>query len=273
MSVLVAAGSPSPVVKWPGGKRRLADRIRAEFPDPPINFYWEPFAGGAAVFLSIPVDDQPLRGCVLADTNRRLMDTYAAIGTDCEDVIARLESLAAGHSENAYYRVRDAFNRGLAGTDLAAAFIYLNKTGFNGLYRENRSGEFNVPYGHRPFAYDAANLRSAAEKFKQAELRTGDFDLVDPGLNDVVYCDPPYHDTFTAYSGGGFSEDDQVRLRDACLKWAESGATVIISNSMTDFTVELYSDFRIHEIEAARTISRNGNGRQPVIEMLGVLRP
>lgn len=259
-----------PVVKWPGGKRRLVGRITGEFPDPPINTYWEPFAGGAAVFFAVA--DRALH-CVLTDTNRRLIHTYRALAEDCDAVLERLDELADKHCEEAYYRVRDDFNEGLEGARLAAAFIYLNKTGFNGLYRENLRGGFNVPFGHRPFVPERKSLRSAARCLRRAELRVGDFTLVAPASNDVVYCDPPYHNTFTSYSSGGFGETDQIRLRDACLEWAEKGATVIVSNSLNPFTTELYRNFTIRKVEAPRPINRNGKGRKPVLEILAILRP
>ena len=153
-------------------------------------------------------------------------------------------------------------------------FIYLNKTCFNGLYRVNRKGRFNVPIGRQsnPNVCDSANIKAASEVLKKAELRVWAFDAdaVAPQAGDLVYCDPPYDGTFTGYTGNGFDADDQTRLRDCCRRWREAGAYVIVSNSDTELVRDLYSDFVIHEVRAPRSINSAGDGRGKTTDLLMV---
>ena len=259
-----------PLVKWPGGKRRLVAEIRALFPDQPINTLWEPFCGGAAVFLHC--HRELVVGGELSDVNSRLIGTYKSVKAEPDKVNEALFALAEQHCEKAYYDARKRFNEGLEGADLAAYFIYLNRTGFNGLYRENSRGNFNVPYGHREFTWDANNITAVGEALQNCRLAVRDFNDISSDAQDVVYCDPPYHDTFTNYASGGFSQAEQERLVESCRMWAATGATVIVSNSLSAYTRELYDGFDIVPVTAHRSISRDGANRRVERELLGVIR-
>ncbi len=259
-----------PLVKWPGGKRRLVTAIRTLFPDQPINTLWEPFCGGAAVYLHCY--SELVVGGELSDINARLIGTYEAVKCEPDEVNKALFGLAAQHCELGYYDARKRFNEGLSGTELAAHFIYLNRVGFNGLYRENSKGHFNVPFGHRDFTWDPKNILAVSEALQHCQLSVRDFKNISPDAQDVVYCDPPYHDTFTNYAGGGFSQAQQERLAESCRMWASTGATVIVSNSLSTYTRRLYADFNIVPVTAFRSISRDGTKRRAERELLGVLR-
>ena len=153
---------------------------------------------------------------------------------------------------------------------MAARFIYLNKTCYNGLYRVNKSGRFNVPIGSysNPAICDADNLLAASDVLKKAIIGSHPFGGINPSVGDVVYCDPPYDNTFTGYTDHGFNESDQKELRDACVRWRDAGVHVIVSNSDTELIRSLYRDFRLVEVKAARNINCKANGRDKVPELL-----
>jgi DNA adenine methylase len=261
-----APALPRPFLKWAGGKSQLLGELR-RFVPPTFGAYYEPFVGSGAVFFDLCRGGR-LDGhrVVLADTNADLVGCYRALGTDCEAVIAALERLASGHAAQGsrhYYRVRDElFNPARAGIDhdapeapyppeLAAMLVYLNRTGYNGLYRQNASGAFNVPAGRyaNPSICDAENLRAVAEALNRLEvrLRRDSFESVVAGAapGDFLYFDPPYAPLsrtaqFTSYTAGGFAEADQVRLRDAVVQLAARGCLVVVSNSTAPLITALY---------------------------------
>lgn len=147
-----------------------------------------------------------------------------------------------------------------------AAFIYLNKAGFNGLCRYNKSGRFNVPFGKAPsVSFDKENFVACGELLQRATLSHAPFDSQQFGAGDFVYCDPPYDDTFNGYQPGGF---DQIRLAEYAGNWANRGAKVCLSNSDTPNIRRLYADWDITELSAPRSVSRNGAGRKPVTELV-----
>lgn len=288
-----------PIVKWAGGKRQLLPQLRPYFPRE-FNKYFEPFVGSAAVFFDLHntgvLDGH---GVLLADSSPDLIGCYIAIRDDVEAVIAALESLQAAHGENArqhYYEVRDRrFNParqarggsavGAYGAELAAMLLYLNRTGYNGLFRLNASGEFNVPAGRydRPRICDAANLRRAAEAFRRAglslEVSAFTETLARAGQGDFVYLDPPYAPVnatsrFTAYTAGGFGSDAQRALQHGVVDLAARGAHVLLSNSATPEVKALYAEdprvrevgLRTHLVQARRAINSRAAGRGPVLE-------
>ena len=264
-----------PFVKWPGGKRLLVPEILKLVPED-IRLYWEPFVGGGAVFFSIA--DQVERA-LLWDSNKELMIAYEVVRDEVEELIEILQTHDREHSLDSeyYYKIRQEHpDQDTKDTVVAARLIYLNKTGFNGLYRVNNSGEFNVPKGKydNPSICDESNLRAVSRKLQTTILLSSKkpFNkVVQPSLGDLVYCDPPYHGTFTNYQAGGFGEQDQICLRNAALKWMQRGAQVIVSNNDTPFIRELYSDegfFRIRRVHAKRPINRNGKGRGAVPEII-----
>lgn len=255
-----------PFVKWAGGKRALVPEIAKALPET-FGTYWEPFLGGGAAFFAL---DSRITKAELSDANVELIITYQMVKTKCDELIAALREHATQHSRSHYRRVRDKQHGEQDPVLLASRFIYLNKTCFNGLYRVNKAGRFNVPIGRHknPAISGAENLAAAAEVLSKARLRVLSFEKIAPQPDDVIYCDPPYDGTFTGYTGTGFSDDDQTALRDCCKKWREAGAHVIISNSDTEFVHDLYKDFTVRKVHSVRSINSDANGRGRTAELL-----
>ncbi len=267
--------TPRPFLKWAGGKARLADVLLARAPSA-FNTYHEPFVGGGALFFRLYREGR-LQRAVLSDLNAELMDTYRAIRDHVDEVIAILATYP--HDEAFYYAIRERDPWQLSLPERAARMIYLNKTGYNGLYRVNRQGRFNVPFGRyrSPKYLDRENLLAVSQALRGVKLLRASFETVleraEPG--DWVYFDPPYVPlsrtaNFTAYQAGGFGPADHRRLRDVCLELSRRGVYVMLSNSDTETVRELYglSPFAIAEVRANRAINRNGAGRGKVTELL-----
>ena len=267
----------TPIVKWVGGKGRLLAQLGPLLPPAAEERrHVEPFMGGAAMFFA----RRPQRA-LLSDVNPELIGVYQAVRDDVEGVITALSRLAAaGHAAEAYYGVRTRYNteRRASQTSRAAMFLYLNKTCFNGLHRVNRRGEFNVPQGSykNPRICDEAGLRIASAQLRNAEIRHASFEelvsFVKPG--DFVYLDPPYEPVsetanFTAYTeGAGFSRADQTRLRDVVVELDRRGSKIMLSNSDVPFIRELYKEFHIDVVAAARSINCDARGRGMVSEVV-----
>jgi DNA adenine methylase len=260
-----------PFLKWVGGKGQILDQLHPLLPEPgSYRRYFEPFAGGAALFFSLA----PKRA-VLADVNEELIDCYQATRDQVDDVIQALGQYRYGADD--YYRTRGIDPRSLPLAERAARTIYLNRTGYNGLYRVNRSGKFNVPMGRytNPMLCDAVNLRACSKALQGVSLRVEDFEVVAararPG--DFVYFDPPYvpvSDTasFTSYAAGGFGADQQRRLAGVFARLAERGVNAALSNSDTPAVRELYRGFRIDRVLASRHINSRGTRRGKVGEVV-----
>jgi DNA adenine methylase len=259
-----------PFLKWAGGKRQLLEHLRARVPEN-HNTYHEPFIGGGALFY-----DLAPKKAVLADFNLRLVRTYCAIRDNPEAVIARL---ATYPNEKRFFlkmRARDIDSE--CDEELAAWMIFLNKTGFNGLYRVNRKGGFNVPFaGYKnPNICDSVNLLAASKRLQGVSVLYEDFrsleDRVKPG--DFVYFDPPYVPasntaSFTAYTKNGFGLEDQAELRDMARRLKEKGVSVLLSNSSVPEVHALYAEgFERIEIFANRAINCNAAKRGKVAEAL-----
>lgn len=267
-----------PILKWAGGKSGLITQLRGHFPKVSER-YFEPFFGGGAVFFAFAA--QMARHAVLADRNPELIHLYSVARDRPADLMAALDGMAQLYSEDYYYQVRgqtpeDSVQR-------AARTVFLNKTGFNGLYRQNAAGRFNVPFGKRvscPALYKRDNLLAVSGMLGSAKLVVSDFAevLAQAGEGDTVYCDPPYEPSsatsnFSAYLGGGFSREDQVRLRDSCFAAAARGALVLISNSAAPFIREIYAGCLVHTVKARRAINSKASGRGELDELVIVLPP
>lgn len=257
-----------PFIKWAGGKRGILPSLSKHFPEH-VDTYWEPFVGGGAVFFGM-VDR--ITHAFLSDTNEELIITYNVVKNDVASLIDRLKHHAEKHKVDSYY-MRVRVQQPTDHTEIAARFIYLNKTCYNGLYRVNRSGQFNVPKGtyKHPNICDEERLRGASRALQKATIMLGDFNnVINLSRNDFVYCDPPYDGCFTNYQPGGFAEEDQSRLRDSVLEWVSEGAKVMVSNSNTALIRRLYQGrpFNIHPVQAPRHINSNGNGRGSVTEVI-----
>ena len=255
-----------PFIKWAGGKRAIIPDIFNVLPNT-FGRYWEPFVGGGAVFFAL---DSRIRSASLSDVNLDLVITYKMIQTRPDDIIEALRVHARKHSRAHYARVRNKMHDEQDPVLLAARFVYLNKTCFNGLYRVNKSGRFNVPLGRHanPTICDGDNIRSASDVLAKATIAAQPFHTIEPRPGDLVYCDPPYAGTFTGYTGEGFSPVDQKALRDCCLLWRSAGVHVIVSNSNAELIQRLYKDFTLHPVSAPRSINSDGHGRGKTSDLL-----
>jgi DNA adenine methylase len=280
MKGMSAKGTPTPrgevvrpVLKWAGGKGRLLPELLSRLPDS-FHAYHEPFIGGGALFFALAGQGR-LGRAFLSDANPSLIDVYVALRDAVDEVIAALRQHV--YEREHFYRVRALRPEALSLPERAARVIYLNKTCYNGLYRENRRGEFNVPFGRykNPTICDEPNLRAAAWTLQGVAIARRRFstvlDYAQPG--DFVYFDPPYHPlsataNFTSYDRVGFGEADQRQLRDVFATLAERGARAMLSNSDTPFIRELYDGFRVEQVLAARAVNSKANGRGKVAEVI-----
>ncbi len=273
-----------PFLKWAGGKAKLAERVlrHATLAPDRIRRYHEPFLGGGAVFFALH-EAGAVREAALADTNADLIATYTAIRDDVEGVIAALARhatayLAHDHSQRSacYYDIRDK-RRPRTPVTRAARLLFLNKTCYNGLYRVNRKGRFNVPHGRydNPRILDAEALRAASRALACATLDVLDFTeacaRAQPG--DFVYLDPPYQPLsatshFTSYTRDGFGIEDQQRLRTAFDDLTARGVPALLSNSSHPDIHALYERYEVEEVPMGRNINSKGNARQPIAELL-----
>ncbi len=266
----------SPIIKWVGGKSKLLPELLARMPDK-VGRYYEPFIGGAALFFRVA----PERA-VLSDFNADLIGLYTAVKRDVASVVKRLEWHRAQHSETHYYDTRTRWNdRELAWTssERAATFIYLNKTCFNGLWRVNRSGAFNVPIGRYvdpPICVPDA-LRAAQTVLARAELRHGDYRaaIADAARGDFLYFDPPYDPVtptanFTSYTTDAFGVDQQRELAETARMLVGKGCRVMLSNSDTPLIRSLYKGFRVDRVKCSRAINSNAAKRGEVDEVIAV---
>ncbi|MEM1029056.1 MAG: DNA adenine methylase [Myxococcota bacterium] len=265
-----------PFLKWAGGKRSLIAQFH---PHLPRNFrrYREPFVGSAALFFHL---DAPR--ATLSDNNERLIRTYRGLRNDLEAVLARLRSYP--HDREFFLELRQCDIDARSDADVAAWMIYLNKTGYNGLYRVNSKNRFNVPFGDyaKPNYRDEATLRACARRLRDVSLKVADFETAAgwARAGDFVYFDPPYvplsaTSSFTSYTAHGFCDQHQRRLRDVALRLRDRGVHVCLSNSSSDRVYELYADdaFELHPIAARRSINARSDRRGPIAELLIVARP
>lgn len=261
-------GKALPFVKWAGGKRSITSKISELLPSN-IEMYHEPFVGGGAVFFAF---EHMIRNATLADLNGELVLAYRVVANDTDNLIeALLEHEHNHHKEEGYYlKIRDG-QEPKDTIDRVSRFLYLNKTCFNGLYRVNKSGRFNVPEGKykNPKICDSVNLKNVSSVLKKAVLKVGQFDkTISPQNGDFVYCDPPYDGTFSGYQSNGFKADDQKRLKKSIDVWTDQGVLVMVSNSDTQLIRELYKDYHVHSITAQRSISSDGKKRGQIPEVL-----
>lgn len=267
-----------PILKWVGGKRQLLQDLRSRFPVTYADYH-EPFIGGGAVFFKL----EPAAGSI-NDLNRRLINFYRIIRDHPEQLIQENHNHA--YEEEYYYDARDRFNElhklDARSTDErieeASLLLYLNRAGYNGLYRENSSGEFNVPFGRHsnPDFVRERQIRTASNLLTDIDIHNRDFDYILDQANegDLVYFDPPYQPVsqtadFTQYQSDGFDKDDQRRLRDLAVELDEKGVHVVISNSppVGDLYEEL-PKFEINVVNAVRMVNSDADNRDDVAEVI-----
>ncbi|WP_295911071.1 DNA adenine methylase [uncultured Alistipes sp.] len=285
-----------PFVKWVGGKTQLLEDIKKALPRDLSQrknvTYVEPFVGGGAVLFWILQEYPNITKAVINDINAKLICTYRVIKSDVENLIIELSRLQGEYlplEENArkdyFYTRRERFNEGeISDVETAALFIFLNRTCFNGLYRVNSKGKFNVPHGKyaNPRICDENTLRADSALLQRVEILCGDFAQTGryAGDNVLYYFDPPYRPltetaAFTSYSKDGFDDAEQTRLRDFCDQIASNRSSFVASNSDPqnvdngdDFFDRLYKMFYVKRVSAARMINSKGDGRGAISEIM-----
>lgn len=263
-------GDAEPFLKWAGGKRGMLPTLRQYVPKN-IRTYCEPFLGGGALFFKIAPSS-----AILSDLNSELITTYRVVRDKPSELIQALSRHY--YDKDYYYEVRKQNPASLSDIDIAARMIYLNRAGYNGLYRVNKKGEFNVPFGKytNPTIVDTNKIMACSNALRGVLLENLPFEELpwaSIGEGDFVYFDPPYvplskTSSFTAYQGAGFTEEDQLRLADLFRRLHSQGATVLLSNSGHESVAKMYSGFRIDEVAMLRAINSKGSKRGHVKEFL-----
>lgn len=271
-----ASSTLKPFLKWAGGKQRLLPHLREVLP--PGKRLIEPFLGAGSVFLGTDYPEY-----LLGDANPDLMAVWVALQSNPAEYVSRAERLFSREntSADAYARLRGEFNTSTDRLERAALFLYLNRFGFNGVFRVNGSGNMNTPYGYPKVtpSFPAAALEGAAMKLSLARLHIGGFSaLMDQaGAGDVVYCDPPYSDvgnpSFTAYTRSRFGEKEHEELISSARLAASRGAFVAISNHANEYTRSLYKGFETHELVVRRSVATKSEARGQAREILAILKP
>ena len=265
--------SAKPFLKWAGGKRQLLSEIAKHIPAG-IDRYYEPFLGGGAVFFELHKLNLFERAAI-SDLNSDLMFTYYVIRDNLNRLIHILNKMP--YNEDFYYQERAKDPANLSAVDRAARMIYLNRTCFNGLYRVNKKGKFNVPMGKytNPKIVDAENLQAVRLVLKDVLMRTLSFDnaVRHATSEDFIYFDPPYLPlsetaSFTAYAACGFCYDEQVKLAELMFSLKQRNIKALLSNSYTPETRKLYKGLDIHTVSAKRNINSKGGKRGKVTELL-----
>lgn len=265
-----------PFLKWAGGKGRLLDQFAALYPRS-LAGYHEPFVGSAAVFFHLRALRAEMRPARLTDSNEELINCYRCVRDEVEALIALLAEHKARHGPEHYYHVRAQVPDTLTRVERAARFIYLNKTCYNGLYRVNRRGQFNVPLGRykNPGIFDPGDLRRASQALQDVMLEVASFrDVVAQArAGDFVYFDPPYFPltrtaNFTAYTENAFGEQEQRELAQVFGALDRKGCRVMLSNSWTPFILDLYRSYRCLEVRARRAINSDPARRGPIREVV-----
>ena len=266
---------PKPFLKWAGGKTNLLGQYEPLFPEWSGD-YFEPFIASGAVFFYLSARPEE-RKYYLSDLNQEIVDAFCAVRDDVEGVIKLLAKHQQLHSKDYFYQVRGLVPQNLSALEKAARTIYLNKTCFNGLYRVNKKGEFNVPMGNykKPSILQIETLKAASRALSSADLSTGHYSvLVDKAqAGDFIYLDPPYHPLsktamFTNYVAQAFGEKDQMELAEVAAALSKKGCLVMESNSNTDFIKDLYKGFKIQEVWARRSINREKSKRGAITELV-----
>lgn len=285
-----------PFVKWVGGKTQLLEEVQDSLPKD-ISLrkhltYVEPFVGGGAVLFWILKEYPNIDRAIINDVNPDLICTYLVIKNDVEGLISELQKLqseyiplSADARKDYFMDKRALFNsKKLTPVGIASLFIFLNRTCFNGLYRVNSRGEFNVPHGKylNPRICDEDTLRADSDILQRVDILCGDFAETGryAGPDTIYYLDPPYKplsetSSFTSYTKGGFDDDEQIRLRDFCDEITDAGAVFVASNSdpasenpQGNFFENIYKRFSIKRVFASRMINSNVDGRGRISELM-----
>ncbi len=262
-------------VKWAGGKKQLIEQFKPFFPKE-VNRYFEAFVGGGAVAFHIIKNHKP-QEVFLSDINEELINCLNIIKTDVESLINELKKLKKGHDKETFYKIRSQDLSSLSDLERASRFIYLNKTCFNGLYRVNSKGKFNVPIGSykNPAICQEDELREISKLLQNATIEVKQFhqNVKEAKKGDFVYFDPPYYplnktSSFTTYTKDKFLEQEQEHLAKVFKDLDKRGVKVMLSNSDTDFIKNLYKDYNISQVKATRMINSNASKRGKISEVV-----
>ena len=262
-----------PFVKWAGGKRQLIEQLVQNLPEE-FNNYYEPFLGGGALFFKLSLLGK-IKHAYLNDVSAPLVLAYKTIKEKPTELIAELGNGKYKNDKETFLRIRA--EQPTDSVRATARFIYLNKTAFNGLYRVNSSGGFNVPFGkyNNPKILDEENILAVSTALQKDELTCVDFEMavVSAKKGDLVYFDPPYHPVsktanFTSYTKDSFTELDQARLAILIRKLTEKGCFVMLSNSYSPLILDLYKEFGVNVVNATRMINCKAEGRGKVKEVI-----
>jgi DNA adenine methylase len=253
-----------PFLKWVGGKRSILPELIQRMPAH-YGAYHEGFVGGGALFFAV----QPTKAS-LSDINFALILTYQAVRDDVEKLISLLRMHQRLHSQEYFSKARDKLSTEREPVKIAALFIYLNKTCFNGLYRVNKAGKFNVPIGSYkdPVLFEEDVLRNDAKVLEDVTIMQRPFGQLDVVREDFYYFDPPYHKTYDGYNGGGFDDEQHRKLSELCAEIHGAKGYFMLSNSDTPFVRGLYSKFNIEVISASRSVSCKGDQRGKENELI-----
>ena len=269
----------APILKWAGGKRQLRSELTCRLPDR-WGIYFEPFIGGGALLVEL-ANLGRLDRAVIGDKNPELINLYRVVKRDPEGLSRALSDEKFRNDKESFHQLKTEFNA-LIGTkkrpvDRAALLVYLNKHSYNGLWRVNRKGHYNVPFGKytRLSLPSHQNLLRFSQMLGGVTLMHADFEKIirTAKRGDFVYFDPPYHPLsktacFTDYTTGGFSFDDQKRLADVFRQLSNRDVRLMLSNSSTPEIKDLYNGFSIHTVPAKRFINCNGHKRSGVSELI-----
>lgn len=264
-------------IKWAGGKTQLLSQFEPFIPND-FNSYVEPFIGGGAMFFCMKKNFEP-NNIIISDNNEELINVYKTVQNDLEELLVLLQGHKNNHSKEYYYKIRSTLVEDLSLLERAARFLYLNKTCFNGLYRVNSKGLFNVPIGSykNPNIVNEKNLREANKLLDGVTIKLQPFEnsLEDVKPGDFVYFDPPYYPlsktaNFTSYTKNAFLEKEQNKLADVYHKMDQLNCKLMLSNSDTPFIHNLYSSngYRVEKVQARRMINSNASKRGAIDEVL-----
>lgn len=266
-----------PILKWVGGKRQLLSEISPIIPGE-FDRYYEPFVGAGAVLFDL----LPSKA-IINDLNSELINVYQVIKNNPKELLELLKEHMENNNKDYFYQVRELdrkpdYNK-LSDIYKASRTIYLNKTGFNGLYRVNKNGQFNVPWGRyvNPKIVDSDNILSMSKYFNESEIEILNVDykeaLNSVSKGDFVYFDPPYlpispSSAFVSYTSNGFGEKEQIELKETCDNLNNQGVKFLLSNSYHPFLLDLYQDYNIKVVEARRSVNSKGHKRGKIREIL-----
>lgn len=266
-----------PILKWVGGKRQLLNEISPLIPGE-FNKYFEPFVGAGAVIFSLLPDN-----AVINDLNSELINVYKVIKEQPDELIELLKEHTNNNSKEYFYRIREMDRQAgyekLSNVFKASRTIYMNKTAYNGLYRVNKAGQFNTPWGRykNPKILDSDNILAMSKYFNDKNIKILNVDykeaLKSVSKGDFVYIDPPYlpissSSAFTAYTADGFGEKEQEELKKTCDMLDKLGVKFLLSNSYHSFLLDLYKDYNIKIVEARRSVNSKGHKRGKIREIL-----